>query len=441
MNLQTWAAVSVIISALLLNRPQRLVMLVILLWAIVPGVAGHQLTGMVIGTATPIPPVHPVTVLAAVALLLQVVFRGPTALSALSTKRGPIAAITLVVASAVGQTVYLGSPNGTALMLDQLAGGLFLYLLIVIASSTAPRLLLQAARLWVVLAASEGVLGLLVKSGALTQPFESDFQKTVWYSLGTGRQSGTFDHPLALALFCAMAVPLLVFIRSSVIQLALLAGITSGVVVSQSRTGLLLLVLGVLYLAIASSQSIGRKFVIAVGTLAGGVYVAGTSLFAETQGRFVQDSGSAAARGLARAAFGRHWESFFVFGDGSGSSYRFAAGERLPSSLENGWLMYAVDYGLLTTLLLFLALIGPALVSGKRNAPFTISLLIGAFSVASYSSIATDTIAGPALFVAAALAALAPRSSLGESEAGLLEAAADKSATAARPRVSYPVAP
>lgn len=412
MNLQTWVAICVVVSALLLHRPQVLAYVSLILWVAVPGLSGHLLTGMTVGQGTPIPPVHPVTILSAIALALQFVFRGSNAAAAVGRHRAPVLGLLVVSGFATGQTFLAGSPFGTALMIDQVVGGVFLYVLVLIAAEGNDAVVPRMTSLWVVLAASEGLIGLLVKTGAITQPYESDFKAAAWYVLDTGRQSATLDHPLALALFCATAVPLTAYVRNSLLQLIVLSGIATGVVVSESRTGLLLLVVGIVYLSLSSSQSVGRKFVIAVGAVGGGVYAASTTLFSATQDRFVQDSGSAAARSAARSAFLDNAQTYLVFGDGSGSSYRFAREQGLITSLENGWLMYAIDFGVIAVLILLLALVAPALRAGHRTSPTTASLLVMVTAVASYSSIATDTAAGPAMFMLAGLAASARASSI-----------------------------
>lgn len=406
MALGAWVAVCLCAGLYSLKRPAFAIYVAVSLWILIPTIASYRVSGVGAPGSESLPPLHPSSMLVLTALALRVASRPQELAAAVRAKPLPhvllLAALVLVFAVNLTQGVL----SGTALVLNQLVAPGALFLLVVHAAWVDPGFALRLHRWLVTLAALCSGLAFLVWNGTVTQPFQIDFERYPWYAGEfRERQMATLDHPLALGLFLAVCVPLTSSLRRQWVRIPALALIATGVLLSQSRAAFIAYCLGCLYLLIFSKLSSGTKLALAVAAVVGAAVFSRSSLFASLATRFLVDEGSAAARSAARDAFQAEVGSYVVVGGGTGASYEFARSAGLVTSLENGWLMYVIDYGVLAVVLLLAGLVAAVFSSaGKLRSSASWSLLLAVGLVASYSSIATDTSAGPLLFLLAALA-------------------------------------
>lgn len=397
-----WPAVALITAFALRRRPCATVLIYLSLWLAVPYVASYHVTGLSPNGAGSIPPIHAATQF----ILFAYVFALLTAnrLAVTPRTRGLHLLFLLVSVSAFAQTMLAGVPHGMALLIDQVIGTTCaVYLTLRAADKGGESWERLAGRVCLVIATAAG-LALLIRFGRISQPFLQDFEKTFWYPVLKNRAFGTLDHPLVLGLVCALAIPLAARLRHFIAELIVVLILVSAVLASQSRTALFLAAVGTFYLVTAATNSFGRRFSAGVVAFGGAAYLTTTPLFADAQARFSDDLGSAAARGAARDYFLTNSGQFLLQGTGSGSSYDFASQGRLITSLENGWIMYAVDYGIATTAALLVAVSVCAVHGFKNGHAAGISAALAVVGIASFSSIATDSAVLPVTGVIAAIA-------------------------------------
>ena len=225
------------------------------------------------------------------------------------------------------------------------------------------------------------------------------------------RQAVTLDHPLTLALLLAVSIPLVVSFPSGRTQLVLVIVLLAGQALTQSRTGIILSLIGVAFVLVRSRTSLTGRSVALLAAPAAIVLAASSSLAAGLIVRFEDDLGSTALRDYAADWFASHWTQFVAStGGGIGSSYTLAETVGLNSSFESAFYMYAIDFGLVTTLIYFGTFLLQTL--PRRNLSFGVGAAAGTtlafIFIQGYSSIATESAAGAILWIVGGIAAVRP---------------------------------
>ena len=257
----------------------------------------------------------------------------------------------------------------------------------------------EDAGLWkkivpVVLAAAsfESLLALLQLLSHTSVVFGQYYATNYWWETYLERSLGTFDSPLDLAAFLTMAVPLTAALRRTP-AVYLLAGLfATGVVVSGSRTGVVLAAVAIVWIVFVRSSN-PVPAIMTAATLGLGTAVLLSSPLASTLlGRFgfggelstqVRSDALIAGLDIARSdVFGGH---------GSGYAYNYST-SLLRSSFEDAYLATAIDLGLLVGVALVLIQLW-AVFSGRGarllfRLPGVMAIIWG-FSFSSFVSTST----------------------------------------------------
>jgi hypothetical protein len=150
-------------------------------------------------------------------------------------------------------------------------------------------------------------------------------------------------------------------------RFAALTVLLLGMVTTQSRSGVAVVVLTAAYVLFRGRSGPVARIGGVVGALVGGGWLLSSDIVSGVTSRFADDTGSTEARVLALQAFLERLGSVAFTGEGLTSSYRFAIQEGLASSLESSFLMYTVDVGLLMALVYFGAQVAVLLRYGAGN--------------------------------------------------------------------------
>lgn len=370
-------------------------MAVIGLYVFVPYAAGSGFTES---------PVHPGTVVAAVGLVVAGVLRSRSLFRELNER----ATIYLLMA---GVLAYLFISlrfglSGDNVQVETFIAPFLLVLVFRLSTRWAP-VSRSIARGIIVIALVQVALSAMaiINGGPLfyAEQFSAAYQ---WFSPSLTRALGTTDHPLVLSLFLASTIPLLAVIRSALLQLGLLVVLTSGLLLTESRTGLLAGLFGVVFLTLRRGRSIGYRVVIIAGAGAAAAVLLSGTIAQDVLGKFSEDGGSSFVRGVALEAFVSRWGDFVSSGWGNDGATLFRAQMGLPSSLESAFLIFSVNYGIVFTVLYFgLALI-LIFAKGKSLSGARVSAVIALVLVQSFSSLGTNSASAVILWAFVALSTL-----------------------------------
>jgi hypothetical protein len=170
--------------------------------------------------------------------------------------------------------------------------------------------------------------------------YQPDFKE------GADRTSGSLDHPLVLSLLLVIALPIAVTLTRRVHAYALTTLLFVGLLQSGSRAGLVVGCAAVVAVLLLQRGRRGDSMVIlaGVGILFAALLFSG--LGSNVLRRFGQEAESTALRTEAYSFFADNWSSFLVAGGGYASSFDLKDSGALQSSLENAYVMLAVDAGI-----------------------------------------------------------------------------------------------
>jgi hypothetical protein len=216
------------------------------------------------------------------------------------------------------------------------------------------------------LAAVEAILALIQNAAHQYLPFEAYFRQEYWYVPTWTRYGGSFDHPLILGLFLTIAMWTLWYVPWVTGRLGLAALYLAGISVTESRTALVVSVVGLVAMVafapisepdigpmgfrLAPLKRLASLIVVAIALLGAWNILLGSDVVQ----RFISDdSGSTAGRQVAIGIFFEHMKQFLVLGGGSATSKVFAVQHGSEQSFENQFMSYTVDYGLLAALFYF----------------------------------------------------------------------------------------
>ena len=350
MQLLAWLGLCAVLAYGLRRRPVAGVVLAISVWLLVPAVAGGIVTGRDSGALS----FHPATWLIMALLAMQLLTDDSRLLKVLARHIFLVLVLGLVVGVSVLTTRYSDTSGGMVLLFDQMVGPVALFLLVVSALDTRPEgiRVLRTTLLWLATLASALTVAQWLAGGVLV--YESYFRTIWWFNHeGFDRWMGTTDHPLTLSLLLCVVTPLAAGISRVGLQLPYLALAGVAVVITQSRSGLAIMAVMIVFVVARSRASTGVKVAFTLVLGIAGTVLAASSLATGVQSRIADDSGSTEARGAAVRFFADRWEEFAILGKGFTASYRVGQVGGLGTSLESSFLMYAVDIGLLFTVLYF----------------------------------------------------------------------------------------
>lgn len=351
MQLVAWVAVCLVAAVLLRDRLIALLVLCLVLWAAVPGVASVMVTGVPRGNPLAF---HFATWLILLTFAVQMVHRFHAMIAQLARHVFVFLGLSVFLLAAFLTSRSGQSGGGLVLFLSQMVGPILLFWMTIAAIAERPERL-AVIRNWLLgIAAIQSVLAVIEWSLGGVLLYRDYYATNYWFDeINFPRWMGTLDHPLTLSLLICAVIPLLSGVRSVSLQLGLMLVLLAGLLATQSRTGLAVAVLGVVYVLVTSPMKPMTRFLALSVVIGSGVWVASSQLSAGVAQRLTEDGGSAGAREAALTFFYDNLPHFLFVGGGIGSASGVAERGGLTTSLESSFLIYAVDLGALFTLLYF----------------------------------------------------------------------------------------
>ncbi len=403
MLLAAWLAACVVLAYATRRHLLVTVGAALTCWVAVPVVAGSLLTGHDTGVLG----AHPAAWLVLVTLGVQLLHDPRPVLDVVARRVHLVITLVLVVLVAALTTQQTGS-GGLALLVDMVVAPVALFLLVLAAADGHADRLVRLRTLLLALAAGSAALAVVQWVTGSILLFEDRHATRYWFDEDFERWMGTTDHPLTLSLLLCVTAPLLVGLRRASVQLPLLALMGAGVVITQSRTGVVVIALVGVWVVLRAKVAAHVRL-LSLCALTGGVAAfLASGLVEGVAARFADDTGSAGARTDAFGFFAQTWQDYLVVGHGLTSSYQVAAVGGLRTSLESSFLMYAVDIGIVFAVLYFGAqavLVGQAW-AGRESLPGArVAALVALLLPHTYSALAARSAVGTVLWFALALGA------------------------------------
>jgi hypothetical protein len=403
LQLTLWLAICLTTCIVLNRRPVALLSIVLCSRVALPGVASSLISGS--------SSVHPTTFFIVVVLVWFLLTRPRTLLREFEASPALYFILTVVLMQAFVVTATVREYYDVQLLFNTFfAGSVFVFLVrsVVRSSPDGTRILMLT---FIGAAVAQSVLAVaqfLTRSVIFYESARGSFD---WFTLDSTRSVGTFDSPIDLAMFCAVAIPMAILLKNTFWKLSFAATMALGAILSQSRIGVLVAALGLLYLLARSKLSLGRRVLAIVATSLGASFLllVPNELTSGISERVANDENSSALRGSALTTFFNLLPSQPWYGSGTGSSTDLRTSGLLDSSLENGILMHIYDNGLLFGALFVATMIAIPIIGAFRSALTGTSAAAVAAIVmaASFSGIYTGSAASLILFTA--LSFCAPR--------------------------------
>ncbi|WP_406832164.1 O-antigen ligase family protein [Pedococcus sp. KACC 23699] len=350
MQLALWFVVCVSATVLLTRRPVVVVLMAVTLWCLVPGVAGHQLTGQTSGVLA----LQPAVVLVLVATGVRVLY-APRSLRDVVRARPEWTVLLAMVAAVSLVTGYLNGLGHASITtgVNQVLGPVLLFFLIGAAVLEQPAHV-ELIRRWLIgLASLEAVIALAQKLTGSTLLYASDYDGQVFRRTSPDRWMGTFDHPLVLSLFLCLAIFWLTGLRRTWLAMTLMVLFAGGILMSQSRVGTGVAVAGTLYFVLRARVPLDRRVAVLVVVVAAAAVAVRLGVVDSLLARVQDDTGSSTARKLALEYFAQHFDDYRWFGHGLNASFDVSGGAGLGTSFESAFLMYTIDLGFVVAVLYF----------------------------------------------------------------------------------------
>lgn len=392
MQLAAWGGLCLVFAVLMRNRPLVCVVFVLSLWFLVPAVGSPLITGQLSGPVS----FHAATWLIVAVAAVQLVHKTDTFLGVIARHFLLFLVLGVVVCAAILATKTGAGGSGLVILVDQVIAPVLFFAVIVSVGSVDPGLNLKLRRTLLVLAS---VVSLVALAQWLTKSvlfYEQGFARQYWFNPDDNRWMGTLDQPLALSFVLSAIAPLLVGLRNAWLQLSLLVLFAVGVLVSQSRVGILVFAVITVYVVVRSRTRFVLKAFMMLALGAAGYLIFASSLVAGIQSRFADDTGSTAARQAAIGFFVDSWRQYLLAGDGISSSYQVGQAAGLGTSLESSILMYAIDIGIFFALLYFgaMGVIVLRAIWIQRAPGLVLAGILVVLIPQTYSALATRSVAG-----------------------------------------------
>lgn len=415
MQLGLWIGLCLAAGFALRTRPRVTVGAVLALWFLVPAVGSSVITGVTSG---------PLSLHAASWLIFAVfatrLLNGPAAFKVVLGRHFTLAVLlAVVVVAAVLASRAADSGGGMVLLADQIVAPVLFFFLLLSVAATDPKLVtwLRTILLWLVAAVCLVALLQWLTHSPLV--YEQGFSKQYWYKPENNRWMGTVDQPLALSLIIVAAAPLVAGLKRNLVQLVLLVLMIVGILVTQSRAGLVVLALCIAVVVLFARRPAWLKTILLSMIAAAALVITTSPLVEGVVGRIEDDTGSTEARALSLQYFFNHWGGYAIAGQGSGASYRVAVQGGLETSFENPLLMYSVDFGIAFAVLYFGAMVALVLRNAfsHRVRGLTLAAILVVAVPQTYSSLATRSVAGILVWTVLAMLVMAAEEARRERQA------------------------
>lgn len=394
---------SLLFALVFWNRPVLVLTAVVAVRVLVPGVAEGILT----------PFLHPAIYLLLAHVAVQVVFAWPRLRRSL---RLPVPFALLVVFLAGWMMFNSLSDYGGGLLAGALSLArlllLPLLLFLLIRDEVATRPGSERVFIWTlhVLGMFQVLLGQMQMNANAALVYEDLYRQMWWWDDYVYRALGTVGHGIQLGFFLAALIFLTLRLRQVSLRIVLSCVYLYGILLAEAR---LALIFALIASAIVLTASLFQR---QVATLVWSVIVGSAAVpailvseaYASVLGKFEDDQGSNEKRLEAFQWASDHLDEFFWTGY-AGTRDLMGAGV-IESSLENGYLIFGLSYGLFAAAVLAMVHLSISLgpLASLRRWPLALPaslaalLSIGAFF--GSSSFMAQALEGTSLFVFAALA-------------------------------------
>ncbi|KUM35572.1 hypothetical protein [Arthrobacter sp. EpRS71] len=385
-----WIGLGLVFSVVFVRRMHIVLAVVIAVRLLVPGVVQNEV----------MPGLHPSTYLFLCFVLVQAVF-APTIFGRVIRSAGVwpqaiIGGIAAVMMTDVGNPGSAGLLDTGMFVLGIVWAPYYIFVFMRYSIRSMPGAGKAFLVAFMLLALTEAVLSQIQVATGRPLVWESDFSR-IWLT-GTvselGAAIGTFGHGIQVGVFFAATMPLLALIKSMFLRFTLAAVLLVTVPLAYGRMGLVLTVVGFVFLVIIGGQKVLRSILLAAVVL-GALLIsiqgeAGEKLLR----KFEDDNGSAALRVAAVDWFWEHTSEFFS-GGYPGSRDLKGVGT-LGSSLENGYFMMALMFGILAVVAFFIFMIcvlfGQIDIKERESWPGVAAAALIIVSINGYSSIGGNSI-------------------------------------------------
>ena len=395
----------VVVALVLRTRPVIAVLVALTLWVALPAVAVPGLTGQPAGPLA----IHPATWLVLAVFTVQLVFR-PRPIGA-AVARHPLLVLCGIIF--VGGCVWTSQANdsgGLKLLLDQILAPFLVFLVLVAYARVDQRTILLVRNTILGLAAAQAILTLVQARLGRMLLFEAQYATLPWFNpLKFDRWMGTADSPLILAFLLCVAAGLALGVRSVALRLGLLGLFLVSVLITQSRTGVGIICVVILYSVLRSRMAVWARALASLAVVAAGYVLVTSTLVVGFASRLADDTGSADARRRAISFIFANWAGYLFAGEGLTASYTVGRGAGLETSIESSILMYAVDVGWALTLVYFGAQFALLMRHGFRHRLPGVTMAAGIAFVMPHvsSALAWSNFTGTFLWSTLALVVLA----------------------------------
>ncbi|MFJ6535789.1 hypothetical protein ACIQH5_06125 [Paenarthrobacter sp. NPDC091711] len=385
-----WIGLCLVFSVVFVRRMHFVLAAVIAVRLLVPGVVQNDV----------MPGLHPSTYLFLCFVLVQVVF-APTIFGRVIRSAGVwpqaiIGGMAAVMMTDVGNPGSAGLLDTAMFVLGIVWAPYYIFVFMRYSIRSLPGAGKAFLVAFTLLALTEAVLSQIQVATGRPLVWESEFSK-IWLT-GTvselGAAIGTFGHGIQVGVFFAAVMPLLALIKSMFLRFTLAAVLLVTVPLAYGRMGLILTVVGFVFLVIIGGQKVLRSILLAAVVL-GALLIsiqgeAGEKLLR----KFEDDNGSAALRVAAFDWFWEHTSEFFS-GGYPGSRDLKGVGT-LGSSLENGYFIMALMFGILAVVAFFIfmlcLLFGQIDIKDRASWPGTAAAALIIVAINGYSSIGANSI-------------------------------------------------
>lgn len=400
MFLLIWTVACVVVVCLFRGKPSTLAVISLLLYIGVPSVARSLLVGSGVS-------LHPSAIFVTIALAGIGLTRLKGVFDAILSHWSRVL---LLIALAVHASLLTVLGTGsTGQLVNSLLGPIFLLVIALVAireeGRAAGLLMLKSL---VLIAVAEACLGLIQVSVGRPLIYESQYARFYWFNPERfHRALGTLDSALDLAMLLVITVPLTKLVQHRLLRTAIVIILLGGVLATQSRLGTLLATVGAVYVAL-SDGSAKVRLAMVMGLLGSSVALLASPFGQGFITRVQNAQGSTARRSEALAYITENIFDRTLIGEGFNSSYALRSGSTLGSSLENGFAMYAFDFGWLPAAALLVFFLSIMVVDAlRKNWVHVIGMFAAITMVAGFSSIMTQSASGMLLmFIAGAFLAL-----------------------------------
>ncbi|MGD8168340.1 O-antigen ligase family protein [Herbiconiux sp. P16] len=404
MQLIVWLVLCAMLSFLLRKRPVALIGVALALRVAIPSVGASLVTGQEISVQ-----LQPATYFLMCAFLITLLSHSQAAGRELGAHFFFYLVMLLAFVFMLLVTVTLRGPQSVVLLVDTFGMGLLLLILVRVAMVDVPKNGRSIAIVFVCIAIAESAV-------ALTQWFVHDtiFWKSYmanfyWYSPTGTTVTGTIGALLDVGMLLAIAVPLTASIPRPVFRFSAALVLILGILATERRTPLIVALLGLLYLLIISKMPSVARVVAFVGVGVAGWVILASNLIQGVTDRFNNDVISGQVRNEALDYFLANIDTQPWYGGGFGAN---GAVQGLLSSFENGYTMYAWDFGVFIAAVIFGALIVQLLLAVFRR-PLVPGALVAfaaaLFLIGTYSGLQTQGPGSWILFFTAGLCAAKAR--------------------------------